>query len=187
MHNKNAARILCAMSVGILATTVSAAKPNPEPATIIPVRLIAQAERDVGQIFDEVTIYVLLPDGSHAVAVCNHSYMDSSSPPCRVESFAPEKRVVDDCVDAKRTIQVDCFINMEAYNGQRVGNDLIIYGATGGIRYHITGSWGEFSIGKLTPHYDPNWTAVCQDGTYSYSKERSGTCADHGGVDVWHP
>jgi len=54
------------MSVGILATTVSAAKPNPEPATIIPVRLIAQAERDVGQIFDEVTIYVLLPDGSHA-------------------------------------------------------------------------------------------------------------------------
>lgn len=28
-------------------------------------------------------------------------------------------------------------------------------------------------------------TAVCSDGTYSYSKTRSGTCSHHGGVSRW--
>lgn len=28
-------------------------------------------------------------------------------------------------------------------------------------------------------------TAICNDGTYSYSKHRSGTCSHHGGVKVW--
>ena len=28
-------------------------------------------------------------------------------------------------------------------------------------------------------------TAICEDGTYSFSDNRSGTCADHGGVREW--
>ncbi len=28
-------------------------------------------------------------------------------------------------------------------------------------------------------------TAICADGTYSYSKTRRGTCSHHGGVSVW--
>ena len=28
-------------------------------------------------------------------------------------------------------------------------------------------------------------TAKCKDGTYSKSKNRSGTCSSHGGVDTW--
>jgi hypothetical protein len=28
-------------------------------------------------------------------------------------------------------------------------------------------------------------TARCEDGTYSFSESRSGTCSDHGGVAVW--
>ena len=28
-------------------------------------------------------------------------------------------------------------------------------------------------------------TAVCRDGTYSYSQHRSGTCSHHGGVRTW--
>lgn len=28
-------------------------------------------------------------------------------------------------------------------------------------------------------------TAVCKDGTYSYSQHRSGTCSGHGGVRTW--
>jgi hypothetical protein len=28
-------------------------------------------------------------------------------------------------------------------------------------------------------------TAMCQDGTYSYSHERAGTCDGHGGVSHW--
>ena len=29
-------------------------------------------------------------------------------------------------------------------------------------------------------------SALCGDGTYSYSLHRSGTCSHHGGVSVWH-
>ena len=28
-------------------------------------------------------------------------------------------------------------------------------------------------------------TAICKDGTYSYSQSRSGTCSHHGGVKTW--
>ncbi len=28
-------------------------------------------------------------------------------------------------------------------------------------------------------------SAICRDGTYSYSKHRSGTCSHHGGVATW--
>ena len=28
-------------------------------------------------------------------------------------------------------------------------------------------------------------SAICRDGTYSYSQNRSGTCSHHGGVAVW--
>jgi Protein of unknown function (DUF3761) len=31
----------------------------------------------------------------------------------------------------------------------------------------------------------PGATALCRDGTYSYSKHRSGTCSHHGGVKRW--
>jgi hypothetical protein len=31
----------------------------------------------------------------------------------------------------------------------------------------------------------PDATARCEDGTYSYSQHRSGTCSWHGGVDEW--
>ncbi|MGL5016486.1 MAG: DUF3761 domain-containing protein [Bacteroidales bacterium] len=30
-----------------------------------------------------------------------------------------------------------------------------------------------------------NATALCRDGTYSYSKNRRGTCSHHGGVSKW--
>ena len=28
-------------------------------------------------------------------------------------------------------------------------------------------------------------SAVCEDGTYSYSLNRQGTCSHHGGVSIW--
>jgi hypothetical protein len=31
----------------------------------------------------------------------------------------------------------------------------------------------------------PGATAVCKDGTYSFSQTRSGTCSHHGGVATW--
>ena len=39
------------------------------------------------------------------------------------------------------------------------------------------------------PIYPSNLTAICNDGTYSYSKTASGACSRHGGVNMWvnHP
>lgn len=37
-------------------------------------------------------------------------------------------------------------------------------------------------------HYDsppPGATALCRDGTYSFSRNRRGTCSHHGGVAKW--
>jgi hypothetical protein len=36
-----------------------------------------------------------------------------------------------------------------------------------------------------TTSHPANATALCKDGTYSYSQTRSGTCSGHGGVSVW--
>jgi hypothetical protein len=36
-----------------------------------------------------------------------------------------------------------------------------------------------------TNSWPPDSTAKCKDGTYSYSKTRSGTCSGHGGVAQW--
>jgi len=33
--------------------------------------------------------------------------------------------------------------------------------------------------------YPPGVTAVCKDGTYSYSQYRRGTCSRHHGVKIW--
>lgn len=35
------------------------------------------------------------------------------------------------------------------------------------------------------PTHPPGVTALCNDGTYSYSQSSRGTCSGHGGVLVW--
>lgn len=46
-------------------------------------------------------------------------------------------------------------------------------------------SWGGSAGGYTTdPGYGP--TALCNDGTYSYSAHHRGTCSHHGGVAVWY-
>lgn len=41
------------------------------------------------------------------------------------------------------------------------------------------------SVSARTPSYPAGATAICKDGTYSYSLTRSGTCSHHGGVAQW--
>lgn len=38
---------------------------------------------------------------------------------------------------------------------------------------------------QLIAHKVPSVSAKCKDGTYSTSKHKPGTCAKHGGVEVW--
>lgn len=37
----------------------------------------------------------------------------------------------------------------------------------------------------ITPEWTPDPTARCKDGSYSYARNRSGACSQHGGVAVW--
>lgn len=39
---------------------------------------------------------------------------------------------------------------------------------------------------KVTKYQDIKPTALCKDGTYSYSQNRRGTCSYHKGVKVWY-
>ena len=51
---------------------------------------------------------------------------------------------------------------------------------------HYTNSFGE-SVQSPT-HYNKRpkgATAICNDGTYSFSRNRRGTCSGHGGVKTW--
>jgi hypothetical protein len=38
---------------------------------------------------------------------------------------------------------------------------------------------------KPTQVYPAGVTAICKDGTYSYSQSKRGTCSHHGGVKKW--
>jgi len=40
-------------------------------------------------------------------------------------------------------------------------------------------------VPRPAPAVPSNVTAVCRDGTYSYSQHRQGTCSHHGGVAYW--
>lgn len=51
-------------------------------------------------------------------------------------------------------------------------------------KYDTTNYNNSYST-KTTYDKSPNATALCRDGTYSYSANRHGTCSHHGGVKYW--
>ncbi|MEP7197105.1 MAG: DUF3761 domain-containing protein [Saprospiraceae bacterium] len=51
---------------------------------------------------------------------------------------------------------------------------------------HYTNSSGERVQSPTNYIFTPaSATAICKDGTYSFSKSRQGTCSHHGGVKKW--
>lgn len=56
---------------------------------------------------------------------------------------------------------------------------------TGGVKYY-TNSYGERVQSPTHYNSQPKGaTALCRDGTYSFSRSRRGTCSHHGGVAQW--
>jgi hypothetical protein len=41
-------------------------------------------------------------------------------------------------------------------------------------------------VAPSQPSHPPGASAMCSDGTYSYSAHRQGTCSHHGGVAIWY-
>lgn len=60
---------------------------------------------------------------------------------------------------------------------------------TPSTRIVYVGTKDPSSVPATTPSYPDNAsvgaTAICRDGTYSFSASRSGTCSHHGGVAQW--
>lgn len=71
------------------------------------------------------TAYLILPDGSHALASCGQTM---AGPPCLIEAFVAEKRVKVPCdlikVDTKGLTR-ECY-PLESYWAERKGNDITL-------------------------------------------------------------
>lgn len=87
------------------------------------------------------TAFLILPDGSHAEAVCTEYVGGTNS--CQIEPFAAEKRVKVPCnllkSDEKKK-NVICY-GSESYEAERKGNDIILRTVNGKVTYHIVGPW----------------------------------------------
>ncbi|WP_083528068.1 DUF3761 domain-containing protein [Curtobacterium ammoniigenes] len=49
----------------------------------------------------------------------------------------------------------------------------------------MAGPFGDQSRGATVQIAPSGATAKCNDGTYSFSQSRRGTCSSHGGVAAW--
>lgn len=85
---------------------------------------------------------VILPNGAHAYLVC-FLYMDGCG--AIAPGTPPEKTTPADCQtsDTKGDISVTCKRkNLGTYQAKRKGDDLLIYGRKGTVRYQIgEGQW----------------------------------------------
>jgi hypothetical protein len=89
-----------------------------------------------------ITAFLILPDGSHAQALC----LQGRGSPCTIEPFAAEKRVKVPCdllksdPSGRRSGGVICY-QSENYYAERKGNDITLSTGKGKGTYHIDGSW----------------------------------------------
>lgn len=51
--------------------------------------------------------------------------------------------------------------------------------------YYINSTGNEVHSPAYAPSVPPGASALCRDGTYSFSQSRRGTCSHHGGVAQW--
>lgn len=87
------------------------------------------------------TAFLILPDGSHAEALCVE-YIGSSNS-CHIEPFAAENRVKVSC-DLLKSDENKKYVNCygsESYEAERKGNDIILHTVNGKVTYHIVGPW----------------------------------------------
>jgi Protein of unknown function (DUF3761) len=71
--------------------------------------------------------------------------------------------------------------------GKGVGWVLVIVAVN--LAIGLVGFGVKWVVDQSGPSYSgpPGATAVCEDGTISYSSHHSGTCSWHGGVQAWNP
>ena len=139
MHTK---RNLC-LALGLLLSLAQVAEGKKSPRFVI--QVVAQGSDKTAMI---QSLYLILPDGSHATATCV-----ITNGKCGLESFAPEKRKTFACgsQDSQSTYIFKTCFPAEAFYASREGNDLTIIGASGPKVYHIDGSFDDSELGKPKP------------------------------------
>jgi hypothetical protein len=77
------------------------------------------------------TAFLILPDGSHAEALC----LDSLGNSCNIEPFAAEKRLKVSCdlLKGKTDKHVNCY-QSEIYDSERKNNDITLHTGVAGSR-----------------------------------------------------
>ncbi|MGA7886471.1 MAG: hypothetical protein WCA44_12070 [Acidobacteriaceae bacterium] len=128
------------MTVFVLAVFMAGPAVYSAKSKKLPVIIVQAVARDVDSsgIFED--LYLILPDGSHAIAQC-----DNLKRECGVESWAPEKRKETKC-HSEAVPYAWCFAP-EAFRASRRNNDLWIGGPNGVFHYTVTGSWDGFDPG----------------------------------------
>lgn len=57
---------------------------------------------------------------------------------------------------------------------------------THGHYRNVSGHWVHRPAKTFSGHAPSHYTAICGDGSYSFSEHHRGTCSHHGGVSSWH-
>lgn len=75
---------------------------------------------------------------------------------------------------------------LKSRNSRSTGYRNVYQHSSGKIRYYIN-TYGHRVQSPTRYNSRPaGATALCRDGTYSFSQSRRGTCSHHGGVDKWY-
>lgn len=159
-------------------------KMNKPPAPNMTVQLVAEGKdfsSDPNNHSISFAYYFILPNGMKAVGSC----FGSREKNCVIEPFVAENRTQSPCKGGG-TLVTFCFA-AENYKAYRSGNDLIVFSASAPAYMSIIGPWNDLKPGfePILPPSGPQWTAICNDDSVSYSTDRSGTCSDHRGVRLW--
>ena len=159
-------------------------KMDKPPAPNMTVQLVAdglEVSPDPSNRSVTFSYFLILPNGAKAMASC----FAPGPKNCVIEPFVAENRKKTACKGAGLS-QTFCF-SAETYKAYRSGNNLIVFSASAPAYMSILGPWDELKPGlePVLPPSGPQWTAICNDDSISYSTERSGTCSDHRGVKLW--
>jgi len=70
-----------------------------------------------------------------------------------------------------------CFAPAAAYSQARACHDR--------QGYYVNSDGRTVHRPKCTTHHESGETAICRDGSHSFSLHHRGTCSHHGGVATW--
>lgn len=76
--------------------------------------------------------------------------------------------------------------NPRGKNNYHNGHKEVVFNNNSGVRYYTNSESVRVQSPTRYNSVPVNATALCRDGTYSFSHSRRGTCSHHGGVERWY-